>query len=282
MIGYMKPIKKSLDANQRRKYMSFYCGLCRCLKYEYGLTGTAFLNYETVNMLLLIESVSEKEFPSDIMSCTLTPFIWKNMCLMENEYFCRAAAMTVLIADLEAEDNFIDENRLKDRIIYKVTSSKAKKAEKIYDMQVKKIKESYERYMKLEKRAKEDLKSVSFDEITKACGEIVGLIAEFIADGRETDCVSKLKAMMCYWGEWVYIVDALDDYSEDIRCGKFNPLLLWNKSEPIAERLTETEKKSNDILDNLKLKRNRVLIDLLFKEHFPSRRKTICEKAIMA
>lgn len=190
--------------------------------------------------------------------------------------------MTVLIADLEAEDNFIDENRLKDRIIYKVTSSKAKKAEKIYDMQVKKIKESYERYMKLEKRAKEDLKSVSFDEITKACGEIVGLIAEFIADGRETDCVSKLKAMMCYWGEWVYIVDALDDYSEDIRCGKFNPLLLWNKSEPIAERLTETEKKSNDILDNLKLKRNRVLIDLLFKEHFPSRRKTICEKAIMA
>lgn len=282
MIGYMKPIKKRLSKADRDIYQSIYCGLCRCLKYEYGFTGIATLNYEVTNTLLLIGAMNPNPYPQMVMSCSITPFYWRPMMGVNQNAFHAAAAVTIIAAAMETEDNLHDCNKWYNKLIYTLISPKAEKALLQYREEIEQIKESYKSFMRLERRAANRSPDVTFQMLTEASGEIIARAACIIGTHAGCQQMKELYDAMYLWGEWIYLVDAIDDYAQDRETGQFNPLFLPDKPTSVSALLRQIEQQANFIIDAMVLRNSESLVYELFHNQIPYRSGKVLEKARMS
>ena len=46
MFGYIGTIESELKVREAASYKSWYCGLCKCMKRNYGLFSPLFLQYD--------------------------------------------------------------------------------------------------------------------------------------------------------------------------------------------------------------------------------------------
>ena len=274
----MNPDKKNLSRKHREIYNRYYCGLCRSLRRSYGITSAIILNYEIVNTLILSEAISLVPFRLMKMSCSFSPVVWINMCTSDNKALETAARVSIILAELEAKDNLVDSNGIKDKLISKFVDSKFNKISAVFLDEYELIKKLYDDYMVLETEAKNGNSGITCEELTVSCGKIAGGVAEIIADVADYDTLELLKRIMCFWGEWTYLMDAVDDYESDKKKGEFNPLFLESRPEHVNDILEQAENRANHLMDNLKFVRNGDLIETLFKQQFPKMRKKVCGK----
>ena len=278
MIGYMKPVKKMFSKEDRDLYQSLYCGLCRCLKYEYGYTGMATLNYEVVNALLLIGATELSPYPQTLQSCSITPFYWRHMAGVNQAAFQAAAAVTITAAAMEIQDNLYDSNKWYDRLIYSLISPKAEKTIQIYRNDMEALRESYNQFMSLESKAANGDSNISFQMLTNASGDIIAKAACIIGVHAGCQQLRELYEVMHLWGQWIYLVDAVDDYYADKRDGHFNPLFLAEKPDSISGFLKNIEHEANCAIDRMVLRNYESVVHALFSAHFPHRRRLILSK----
>lgn len=274
----MKPVKKVFSEEDRIIYQSLYCGLCRCLKYEYGLTGMAVLNYEVVNALLLAGAMAQEPYACMTMSCSLTPLYWRKMAGINEESFRAAAAVTICAAALESQDNLHDSNRWYDRLLNMLIEPKAKRMTNAYRPEFLELKELYDRYMALERRAAERDPAVTFRMLAGASGDIIGKAAAIIGVHGGCGQLKELHDIMQLWGQWIYLIDAADDYRDDLRSGSFNPLCLPDRPDSIRACLEALEAQANAILDQALIRNYRSAVHSMFRVQLPRRRELVLEK----
>ena len=83
MFGYVIVNKGDLTFREFDVYHSYYCGLCRVLKENYGLTGQMSLNYDMTFLVLLLTSLYEPETTYDMKKCIAHPFDRKGVyCIL--------------------------------------------------------------------------------------------------------------------------------------------------------------------------------------------------------
>lgn len=281
MIGYMKPVKKTFTREDHSVYQSLYCGLCRCLKYEYGFTGIAALNYEAVNTLLLIGALNPDPFPLLTMSCSVTPLYWRKMAGVNEEAFHAAAAVTIAAAALEIQDNLADSNKWYDRLLHTLVTPKARHMMSLYEPEFLELKETHNAFMALENRAMAKDPDISFHMLMEASGAIIAKAAAIIGIRAGCQQLKELYDMMNLWGQWIYLLDAADDYADDLRGGQFNPLSLSDRPSLIRPILNKLELQANAILDELVLRNYPSAVHTLFQTHLPKRRELILSKINM-
>ena len=278
MIGYMKPVKKMFSKEDRDLYQSIYCGLCRCLKYEYGYTGMATLNYEVVNTLLLVGAMDPSPFPQTVQSCSITPFYWRSMAGVNQAAFQAAAAVSITAAALEIQDNLYDSNKWYDRLIHSLINPKAEKTMQLFRADIESLRESYERFMFLESKAAAGDPSITFQMLTNASGDIIANAACVIGVHAGCQQLKDLFDVMHLWGQWIYLVDAIDDHDDDKRVGYFNPLFLADKPNSVFTLLEDIENHANSIIEGLVLRNYCSVVHALFRIHIPHRRRAILGK----
>ena len=61
MFGYVSVNPEALTQAQRDRFQACYCGLCRCLRREYGLKGQLTLSFDMTFLLLTLTSLYEPE-----------------------------------------------------------------------------------------------------------------------------------------------------------------------------------------------------------------------------
>ena len=61
MFGYVEPLKDELKIKEYNIFRSYYCGLCKTLKKEYGLFSRLCMNNDSVFLALILSSVHEEE-----------------------------------------------------------------------------------------------------------------------------------------------------------------------------------------------------------------------------
>lgn len=278
MIGYMKPVKKMFSKEDRDLYQSIYCGLCRCLKYEYGYTGMATLNYEVVNTLLLVGAMDPSPFPQTVQSCSITPFYWRSMAGVNQAAFQAAAAVSITAAALEIQDNLYDSNKWYDRLIHSLINPNAEKTMQLFRADIESLRESYERFMFLESKAAAGDPSITFQMLTNASGDIIANAACVIGVHAGCQQLKDLFDVMHLWGQWIYLVDAVDDLDDDKRVGQFNPLLLADKPNSVFTLLEDIENHANSIIEGMVLRNYGSVVHALFRIHIPHRRRAILGK----
>ena len=110
MFGYVTVDPKVLTPEQRARFQACYCGLCRCLRREYGLKGQLTLSFDMTFLLLTLSSLYEPAETGGEERCA--PHPRKKHPWMENEFTAYAADMNIALAYHKLMDDWADERNL--------------------------------------------------------------------------------------------------------------------------------------------------------------------------
>jgi len=213
MFGYVTICEPELKVKDLKKYKAYYCGLCRTLKEEYGFMGQMTLTYDMTFAVILLSSLYESIAEVEMHRCKVHPV--KKQPMLRNEITSYAAAMNVLLAYYHMEDDWQDDRKVSSLLTKNMIQGKAKKIIEQYPKQSRVIRESLQKLSACEKEESQD--------IDRAAGCFGELMAEIFVY-KEDIWAKTLRKMGFYMGKFIYIMDAYEDLSEDIKKNRYNPL----------------------------------------------------------
>ncbi len=234
-------------------YRAFYCGLCKTLKKRYGFISTFALNYDLAALAILYKALRKTEDPAEFKkcSCAFCPFK-KNICALETEALEFSSDVLMLLTGFKIADNKRDNgDRLKGFFAGVFFGRAFKKAKKknlfLYEL----IKEG------IDKNNQAEMENAGVDEASAGSSLMLGNVFSLLSGDKEKN---RFFGMML--GRFIYIADAFDDLSRDIKKGNFNPLkglpkeererLLLSSAEVLKRAYSELEiYDMKGVLDNL-------------------------------
>lgn len=275
MVGYLKPDFKGAPKEYKQEYKSFYCGLCKALKRQYGYLEILSLNYEITAFIILLSGLREKKNKVFHGSCTITPFVpVAYIDYFQDDLIC-AANLSVLISHYEIKDNLQDIGGLKWNVINKLMAKKVNKSINFLQDDYIKIDNAVYSYYKTEKE-----KTTNFQDILESDGNLIeSFLSPLIKnyDERTTGLLLKLANLL---GQWIYLIDACDDLEDDIKNGSFNPLLLINNDSHIQKIIEYIETRISIVIEQLPILNHRDLIKYILVDNLKRTSKGIAIEKI--
>ena len=210
MFGYFRFNQLYASPRVRRVYKNYYCGTCFALEYNYGEISRFILSYDVVILALLARL--HKNSTADILPCFLRKKEKKQF--YNDEGWKKLSAINILLMKAKLDDDINDEKAVKAKATYVVFGRAIKKAEKEYPKLAAIIKNGYKRIFELE---------MSGADILDICDEFAELMMKlaFEAYRIDDDRLEFLRVI----SRWLYFIDQLDDYDDDVIEGKYNPLV---------------------------------------------------------
>ena len=218
MFGYIKPDIPELKLKENELYKAVYCGLCKTMGKCTGCASQLTLSYDFA-FLALIRMVSD-DIKGEIKmkSCGVHPFKKRPM-LMQNEALEFCAKSSVILTKLKLKDNINDSrglSKLKAKtaallpLFFKKTDKNLKDLEE-------KVAECINNLTALEKES-----SDSIDETANTFGALLGILCSY---GHNDDKARILYEIGYHLGKWIYVIDAIDDISDDIKKKSYNVIV---------------------------------------------------------
>ncbi len=227
MFGYINVNREKLNLTDRCVYQSYYCGLCRKLKENYGRKGQMLLNYDMTFLILLLTGLYELEDEKTEFICAVHPA--KKQTARINEATDYAAAMNVLLCTKNFEDDWNDNHSYTKKALSQVFKKDYERIEARYPRQGQAIR----RYLKKLEQA-EKCKERNVDAVAGLTGEMLGEIFAW----KENDVwAEELRCLGFYMGKFIYLMDAYEDIGKD---GKNNCYNVFNLMQQETEQDFET------------------------------------------
>lgn len=219
MFGYVTIDKPELKVKEFYRYKSYYCGLCRTLKEEYGFRGRMTLSYDMAFLVLFLTSLYETPTKELQSHCPLHPV--KKIPMLQNEISEYGAKMNILLVYFKCEDDWKDDKSLKGIAGMHLFRKKAKELCKEYKRQAQVIQKQLKVLAVYEEKQEETL-----DLAAGAFGKLMAELFVYKEDMWEQE----LRNFGFYLGKFIYIMDAYDDLEEDLKTGSYNPLKVVKKN----------------------------------------------------
>ena len=219
MFGYVTIDKPELKVKEFYRYKSYYCGLCRTLKEEYGFRGRMTLSYDMAFLVLFLTSLYETPTKELQSHCPLHPV--KKIPMLQNEISEYGAKMNILLVYFKCEDDWKDDKSLKGIAGMHLFRKKAKELCKEYKRQAQVIQKQLKVLAAYEEKQEENL-----DLAAGAFGKLMAELFVYKEDMWEQE----LRNFGFYLGKFIYIMDAYDDLEEDLKTGSYNPLKAVKKN----------------------------------------------------
>lgn len=215
MFGYFRFFSQYSDYTAKTVYKNYYCGLCFALDLHYGPMSRMLLSYDTTILAIALHAHLTPQ--CDRIKCVGCKKTKKD--LFSGEDWKKAAAINILLAAEKLRDDITDERSLKATVGSFVFKKCIQKAQKDYPQIHAAIRDGYTAIVKAE------AENASVLEIADAFGALMtGLLdAAFVPD-------PTLKLFVREISRWLYFIDALDDYDEDLKKKRFNPLARPDKT----------------------------------------------------
>lgn len=275
MVGYLKPNFKGAPKEYKKEYKSFYCGLCKALKRQYGYLGVLSLNYEVTAFLILLSGLREKNNSVFHGSCTISPFVPVSYIdYFQDDLMC-AANLSILITNYEVKDNLNDDGSLKWQIANRLLSKKVNKSITFFQNDFLEINNAVDLYYKSEKD-----NSSKFQDVLECEGNLIESFISVLIKNYDENTTSLLLKLSNIIGKWIYLIDACDDLEDDIKNGNFNPLLLMDSLNDIKIIIQTAESEISEIIKNLPIVNYKKLIDYIFMYNLKSVRRDILQKVL--
>ncbi len=261
MTGYLKPEFKNNSKKYKNEYKTFYCGLCKALKKQYNYVGILSLNYETTAFLILLSGLKKEKSKTFGGSCSISPFVpVKYVDYFQDDFIC-AAHLSLLIAYYEVKDNLNDIGGLKWNVISKLISKKGSKAIHALSNDSSRIENAIRTYYEAETN-----ESITFEEILKCDGDLIKCIFSVLIKKYDKETTDRLLKISYLFGQWIFLIDACDDWKNDVNNNNFNPLLLVDNLDKIKTTIKSIEKSIEETINELPIKCYKDLIDFVFIE----------------
>lgn len=210
MFGYFRFNQMFASPKIKRVYKNYYCGTCFALKYNYGEITRMILSYDVV-----ILALTARLYKNPVRE-TLPCFFKKSekQQFYQVEGWKKLAAINVLLMKAKLSDDINDEKSSKAKAAAIIFSRTIKKAENDFPALAAVIDKGYSRMYELEKDGSPVM------EICNAFSDMMGklMVKAFNINHEKTRFIKAI-------AKWLYFIDQLDDYDEDVKEGKYNPLV---------------------------------------------------------
>ncbi len=216
MFGYAVPIDIMMSSKDASAYRGYYCETCHQLRDGYGVMSTVIVSYE-----LTFASIILNSFVKDGVQIEKPKT--GTLCVMRHgsvhtELMKKIAAYTILVANNDLIDDKLDGPSFKSNFGLIWMNHSIMKAQKDYPEFDRAILEGYELLREKEKSGCSD--PIEMGETSaKSMVDVMRLI-----NGDEWN--EDLEQLFLNLGAWVYVMDAIDDLSEDWRNKQYNPFLV--------------------------------------------------------
>ena len=233
MFGYVRPYTPELRVRDNEYYRALYCGVCRSLGKCTGEMSRLTLNYDLVFAALLRLAATQGRAEISSRRCLMHPIKKRPMASPDGELdLC--AGLGVLLAYHKSDDDVLDERgarRAKAKLLRSLMRGMRKRAKVALGDADKIISEGLCRMSEMEKN-----KTPSVDAFADEFGNIMKEAISVGLDGAPARIIGKIGY---HFGRWLYIIDAADDYEEDVKKGRFNPFALIYEGRPFDEYTKE-------------------------------------------
>ncbi len=214
MFGYILPDKPNMYMKDYTFYRSFYCGLCKGTGCKYGCLARLGVNYDATFIDILLHGVQVTDYEYKQEGCIIDPFR-KKAVLKTNPISEKVAAFNILLMDFKGKDDRRDEKVGIKRLAARLFKRKAKKARK----------ELPEIASILDKAA------IRQEEAERTVGLSVDRLADPFASAMQNsvkvlaaEAYSEELGRIVYdLGKFIYVMDGIDDFEDDLKKGRFNP-----------------------------------------------------------
>lgn len=212
MFGYVTAYQPELKMKDYYKYRAYYCGLCQVLKKRYGFLGQLTLTYDMTFLIMLLNSLYEKEMTFEEKRCVVHPV--REQKILYNSFTEYAADMNVVLAYLNFVDDWEDERSKAGWAGMHAFRKAYRRLEKNYSEKCLIIEKCLQELAQCEQQKVTDI-----DQVSSHFGHLMGELFVYQKDVWEPT----LREMGFYLGKYIYILDAWDDVEEDARKGNYNP-----------------------------------------------------------
>ena len=167
MFGYVTASWKELSKQEKDRYGSIYCGICRRIREQSGGTARIALSYDMAFLALLLMSLYEPEEASGTHRCPMHPLQKRQW--YDNEFIRYGADMNVALAYFNFLDDWQDDGK-----------PSAKIAADLMGRSMERIREAYPRQCEAMERCIRELNTLEKagcsnpDEPARAFGTLLG------------------------------------------------------------------------------------------------------------
>lgn len=251
MFGFVTANISELTKEQRQRYGSVYCGICRRIRTQGSQLARLGLSYDMAFLSLLLMSLYEPQEQRHKGRCAMHPV--RSRLWVDNEYIRYAADLNVALTYYKCLDDWQDDKRRTAHLLAGKLEPLLSDIRQRYPRQCAAIQRCIHRLSELEQAG-----SANADACANCFGELMGELLVY----QEDLWADLLRKTGFYLGRFIYLADAMVDYPKDIKKNRYNPLVgqapdAWEQYLILAmgsccdyfERLPLVQDK--DILDNI-------------------------------
>lgn len=231
LFGYVNIYKDELLVREFNEYKAIYCSLCKKLGKEYGVISRFILSYDCTFYAVMLFALKDACPGYEKKICRFNPL--KKCTYVKNgeEVLSKAAALSVSSVYYKVIDNINDSKGFK-RLLYRLVKPIAKrwnkKAESKFPHISNAVKFMYESQVKAENNPE--------SHIDMAAEPTAIMLSTLLScEGRDETEKRILHTLGYNLGKWIYLIDAVDDYKQDMENGNYNPFKGYNGEENIKE-----------------------------------------------
>ena len=260
MFGYIAPCKGQLGEEGFEKFSAYFCGLCKAMGRKCSQLSRLGLSYDAAFLALVLSSAEDRPHIERMERCMVHPFK-KRLCIKNDRAVDYSASMGVLLSYLKLLDDWHDERSLKALAGMGVFAVGVHRAKRRYSEEYEYIKSCLDELSALEKSRCGEL-----DRTADCFARILRRLfaPSFIED---SDMRRVLEWLGYNIGRWIYVLDAVNDMSDDYKNGAYNPLLTGfdggdikryaaEKARELSVSLTFTLENAASAFELLKVYRN--------------------------
>lgn len=261
MFGFILPNLESLDAEEKQRYRSVYCGVCRSIRRRYGQRCRLTVSYDMTFLALVLGSLYEPDEETGAKRCPVHPAEPQAFaCSVYTDY---AADVSVALAYHKLLDDWRDDRSKRARAAAAALAAPYRRARRRRPEACRAIEVAMDDIHAIEREARaframrmskgrdasacdasapagSGAKLVaaeppSPDAAANRFGLLMGDLFAFQDDFWATD----LRRFGARLGKFVYVMDAAVDLEEDQKSGSYNPFVMMGTSREEARESLE-------------------------------------------
>jgi len=216
MFGYIRPMQGELRVRELERFKACYCGLCHALGKRYGFSARFILSYEFVLLAMLLW----QDEPLSIMRgrCIASPCRKKRFC-ERSAALDAAAGYSVILTWWKLRDSIEDEPGVKaipHRLLSFILKGAYRKAVSDHP--------EFDGIVRQQLINLTEYESSSGNSLDGAADKFAQTLKATVSDNIPEPLRRPLIEILYHLGRWVYIIDAFDDYHDDSKANRYNPV----------------------------------------------------------
>lgn len=253
MFGLMK-LNPTASKSSRKEFRMHYCGNCKSLGRNYGQSIRLFNNYDITFLGEVLSGLKqEKDWQHHFSSYNCFSIPEEENIPLHLQY---TATANVLLTEMKLEDNFVDSGGTTwlwkaIKTFFRKDFAKARAQSRNWGLCIEDLWRHFHEQNRREKQGRSS--HLPFEQLRYFAAPTSAMTAMIFRFGGELmenhNIQEELHRLGAAFGELVYLLDALEDFDEDVKKSRFNAIRTAFHIDRLPPKITEeiiqliTEKK---------------------------------------